>query len=155
MKARLASYKDRVLDVSHPLPEPGTTIGRHPDNHIRLNDAMISRHHAVVHAKDGMWLIKDLESTNGVVINGARVKHAVLKSGDQVRIGPFEFIFETAADDAKWGAVLGLAAHDDDTTNLLPPASRSQPAAPPPVPLPSSPPPVPLPPPPTVTKKPE
>jgi pSer/pThr/pTyr-binding forkhead associated (FHA) protein len=120
MKARFAAYNGKILESSYPLPEPGTTIGRHADNHICLNDALMSRQHAVVHAKDGMWVIKDLESTNGVVVNGARVKHAVLKSGDQVQIGPFEFVFETIKDDAAWSASRASAPSDNNTTNMLP-----------------------------------
>ena len=102
MKARLALYKDDKLQSAFPLPEPGTTIGRGEDNHIGLNDPNISRHHAKVHAKDNMWVIKDLESTNGMTVNGAQVKHAVLKNGDEICMGPFIFVFEVAPDDAEW-----------------------------------------------------
>lgn len=102
MKARLAAYDAGTLRCAYPLPQPGTTIGRAPDNHILLDDASVSRHHAAVHAKDDMWVIKDLGSKNGVAVNGAPTTHAALKHGDQVRIGHAEFIFETMPDDKEW-----------------------------------------------------
>jgi pSer/pThr/pTyr-binding forkhead associated (FHA) protein len=102
MKARLALYKDGKLQAAYPLPEPGTSIGRGDDNYIGLNDPNISRQHAKIHAKDNMWVIKDLESTNGIIVNGAQVKHAVLKNEDEISIGPFDFVFELAPDEAEW-----------------------------------------------------
>jgi pSer/pThr/pTyr-binding forkhead associated (FHA) protein len=102
MKARLAAYRDGKLQATYPLPEPGTTIGRDAENHIQLNHPMVSRRHSAIHAKDGMWVIKDLSSTNGVQVNGAPVTNAVLKNGDAIGIGPFYLVFETAADGAEW-----------------------------------------------------
>ena len=103
MKARLAAYRDGKLQATYPLPEPGTTIGRDEENHVRLDHPMVSRRHCAIHAKDGMWLIKDLSSTNGVELNGTLVGNAVLKTGDAIGIGPFYLIFEIAADGADWG----------------------------------------------------
>ena len=102
MKARLAIYKVGILVAGFPLPEPGTTIGRDEDNSIGLDHPKVSRHHAVVHAQDNMWVIKDLGSTNGIKVNGKKVKHAVLRQGDKVEIGPFEMVFETVAKNAEW-----------------------------------------------------
>jgi adenylate cyclase len=103
MKARLAAYKDGKLQSMFPLPVPGTTIGRDAENHVRLDHPLVSRRHCAIHAKDGMWVIKDLGSTNGVEVNGAFVTNAMLQNGDTIGIGPFALIFEIAADDAAWG----------------------------------------------------
>ncbi|MFA6003046.1 MAG: FHA domain-containing protein [Elusimicrobiota bacterium] len=102
MKARLAIYKDGKLTTAYPLPEPGATIGRDADNFIKLEDTMVSRYHAEVHAKDDMWVLKDLNSTNGIFVNGSRVKNAVLKPQDKVRIGPFEMVFESIPLAQEW-----------------------------------------------------
>ena len=88
MKARLATYRDGKLQETYPLPEPGTTIGRDEENHICLDHVLVSRRHAAIKAKDDMWVIKDLDSTNGIEVNGASVKYAVLKNADVIVIGP-------------------------------------------------------------------
>lgn len=102
MKARLALYADGKLIAAYPLPEPGATIGRDTENSIKLNDAMVSRYHAEVDAKDDMWVIKDLNSTNGIFVNGSRVKNAVLAHKDKLRIGPFEMQFESIPAQQEW-----------------------------------------------------
>ena len=97
MKARLAIYKGAKLDLSFPLAETASTIGRDAGNAIQLPDPMVSKRHAVVRAQGDAWTIEDLDSTNGIIVNKARVKHAGLKEGDRIRIGPFDLIFETSA----------------------------------------------------------
>ena len=99
MKGRLILYRDGQPRSTYPLPEPGTTIGRDAENHICLDDTMVSRRHCVIHAKDGMWVIKDLTSLNGVKVNGTLVKNAVLVNGDSIVIGPFSLVFQTASDE--------------------------------------------------------
>jgi pSer/pThr/pTyr-binding forkhead associated (FHA) protein len=97
MKARLAIYKGAKLDLSFPLAETLSTIGRDAGNAIQLPDPEVSKRHAVVRAKGDAWTIEDTDSTNGVAVNGARVKRADLKEGDRIRIGPFELVFECSA----------------------------------------------------------
>ena len=97
MKARLAIYKGAKLDLSFPLAETATTIGRDAGNPIQLPDPEVSKRHAVVRAQGEAWTIEDLDSTNGITVNKARVKHARLKEGDKVRIGPFDLVFECSA----------------------------------------------------------
>ena len=97
MKARLAIYKGAKLDLSFPLAETATTIGRDAGNAIQLPDPEVSKRHAVVRAQGDAWTIEDLDSTNGIIVNKARVKRADLKEGDRIRIGPFELIFECSA----------------------------------------------------------
>lgn len=71
-----------------------TTIGRTPDNDIRLDANFVSRHHAVVLASNKNTIIEDLNSTNGVVVNGRRVTRQTLQDGDVVNIGTSEFRFQ-------------------------------------------------------------
>jgi pSer/pThr/pTyr-binding forkhead associated (FHA) protein len=97
MKARLAIYKGAKLDLSFPLAETASTIGRDAGNAVQLSDPEVSKHHAIVRAQGDAWTIEDLDSTNGVIVNKAKVKHARLKEGDKVRIGPFELVFECSA----------------------------------------------------------
>ncbi len=71
-----------------------TTLGRTPDNDIRLDANFVSRHHAVVLASNKNTIIEDLNSTNGVVVNGRRVTRQALQDGDVVNIGTSEFRFQ-------------------------------------------------------------
>jgi chromosome segregation ATPase len=70
-----------------------TSIGRTPDNDLRINADFISRHHAVILTSSTAAIIEDLNSTNGVQINGKRVTRQVLNEGDLVSIGKAEFRF--------------------------------------------------------------
>jgi pSer/pThr/pTyr-binding forkhead associated (FHA) protein len=70
-------------------------FGREPGVDIQVPDALVSRRHAEVRwAADGGWDLVDLESRNGVSLNGARItKTCRLEDGDQVTIGGQIFRF--------------------------------------------------------------
>ena len=71
-----------------------TVIGRDPDCQVTLDNPSVSRRHAkVVGMYDG-FIIEDLDSTNGVVLNGRRVRKHMLADGDCVYIGSIELRFE-------------------------------------------------------------
>lgn len=130
MRARLAKYDGGKLTAVYPLPQPGSTIGRDFGNQIRLPDTEVSRQHAVINAKDNMWLIKDLGSTNGVIVNGKKVEHALLKNGDSIGIGPFQFVFQTIPDGQDWPDQPGEerapeARHPTVEKKLIPPAPKT------------------------------
>jgi hypothetical protein len=71
-----------------------TTIGRTPDNDIQVDAHNVSRHHAVLLSSADHCLVEDLNSTNGVLVNGQRVMRQVLNEGDIVTIGKTEFRFQ-------------------------------------------------------------
>jgi SARP family transcriptional regulator, regulator of embCAB operon len=79
----------------YPLHAPATRIGRLPDNDIVLNDAEVSRHHAVIIDTGSSFMIIDLRSANGVLVQGRRLHpSATLADGDHIRICGHEFTFE-------------------------------------------------------------
>ena len=79
----------------YPLVAAATRIGRLPDNDIVLDDANVSRHHAVVIDTGTSFVISDLRSANGVDIRGQRIRSSVtLADGDRIRICDHEFVFE-------------------------------------------------------------
>ena len=88
-----------------------TTIGRTPDNDLCIDADFISRHHAVVLVSAGGALIEDLNSTNGVFVNGTKIAHRQLSEGDLVTIGKtgFRYILKPPAADPG-GQSLGPAA---------------------------------------------
>lgn len=79
-----------------------TTIGRTPDNDLRIDAEFISRHHAVVLVSASSTIIEDLDSTNGIYVNNVRVTRRQLSAGDLITIGKtsFRFVIKPPADPA-------------------------------------------------------
>jgi hypothetical protein len=99
-----ASSVGRLRDAAgreYPLLAAAIRIGRLPDNDIVLDDANISRHHAVIIDTGTSFVISDLRSANGVDVRGERIRASVnLADGDRIRIGDHEFVFEIQAPQA-------------------------------------------------------
>jgi len=72
-----------------------TTIGRHPDSDIFLDDVTVSRRHAHVHRDGDAFLISDVGSLNGTYLNRSRIETEHLRTGDEVQIGKFKLVFLT------------------------------------------------------------
>ncbi|MEU0039694.1 MULTISPECIES: DUF1707 and FHA domain-containing protein [unclassified Streptomyces] len=78
------------------LPHPGNgyplRIGRDPASGLRLNHETVSRIHAELSRQGGLWVLRDLGSTNGTTVNGRRViGAAVVQDGDQIGFGRMFF----------------------------------------------------------------
>jgi chromosome segregation ATPase len=96
---RLLIRTDGDTEVVHVLGRK-TSIGRTPDNDLQIDAKFISRHHAVILAGPARTIVEDLNSTNGVLVNGRRITRQVLADGDAVTIGrtQFRFALRTPAD---------------------------------------------------------
>jgi len=80
------------------IPERGfITVGRGRDNGITLDDSQVSQHHARLLCGPHGCLLKDLNSENGVRINGDLVQSRFLQNGDIIRIG--HHVLEYTAED--------------------------------------------------------
>lgn len=75
------------------LDKPILLVGRHPDCDIILkNSSKISRKHCCVALVDNRFVVRDLDSMNGVWVNGERVVHSAdLRTGDELMIGDLPF----------------------------------------------------------------
>lgn len=91
------------LIIERPGAEPrlyelkdGSTIhiGRAASNDITLPHSSISRSHALLESTRDVWVVMDQHSANGVLVNGVRVEHAELKSGDVIGLGDIKLRFE-------------------------------------------------------------
>jgi phage tail-like protein len=75
----------------------GLRVGRGADNNLPLNHREISRHHLrIVWREDDVYLVEDLNSSNGVWFNDTRIPPRIpqeLKEGDVLRAGPYIFTF--------------------------------------------------------------
>lgn len=70
-----------------------TSIGRHPDSDIFLDDITVSRNHALlIHKPDGFY-VQDHGSLNGTYVNRVRVETRKLSDGDQVQIGKYKLTY--------------------------------------------------------------
>jgi pSer/pThr/pTyr-binding forkhead associated (FHA) protein len=85
-----------VLEVNgkkHELDQVETTIGRSKDCDIQLADPNVSRRHAEVRQEGAAYWVVDLDSTNGMEVNGRRLKRAKLRQGDRITLGSTELLF--------------------------------------------------------------
>src|SRR5262252_8056831 len=81
------------------LNKPVITIGRGNANDLVLNDASVSRFHAVVKLDGNTVVIADRGSTNGVILNGERItQESELKSGDVAALGSYQLRLEHVDD---------------------------------------------------------
>jgi S1-C subfamily serine protease len=69
-------------------------IGRSRTSNFRIDDDSVSGIHARMEIRDGKTWIVDLNSTNGVFINGRKVRESSVSSGDTVRIGSVDLLFD-------------------------------------------------------------
>ncbi len=114
-------------------------IGRELDNTLRLSDPSISRHHAVIRqGKDG-YTIEDLQSSNGVLLNGARVPSAPLRDGDRITLGQMQLTFVDSPVSALASDPLRTKAMDPETMAQIRAAVLEDAPGPPPAPAPAVP----------------
>ncbi len=90
--SRVLIRQDGDIERIHPVGRR-TTIGRTPDNEIQIDAHNVSRHHAVLLSSAEHCIVEDLNSTNGVLVNGRRVVRQALRDGDTVTVGKTEFRF--------------------------------------------------------------
>jgi hypothetical protein len=77
------------------IDRPIIHIGRHVGNEVVVNDKRVSRFHAEIRYERGQFVLYDLGSLNGVVVNGV-VTHQpiVLRNNDHIAVGNHQFIFQ-------------------------------------------------------------
>jgi hypothetical protein len=82
-----------VNGTQHEVKQRRLVIGRSRDCDIQLSDANVSRRHAELRQEGASYWIVDLASTNGIEVNGKRVKRAKLRDGDKVTMGSTDVVF--------------------------------------------------------------
>lgn len=71
------------------------TVGRSPENSLFLKDVFVSKHHGRIYKRGGKMLLEDLNSSNGIFLNGKKITApSRIKVGDKIKIGQstFEFV---------------------------------------------------------------
>jgi hypothetical protein len=80
--------------VRHEVEKRRVVIGRSKDSDVQLADANVSRHHAELRQEGAAYWVVDLGSTNGMEVNGKRIKRAKLRQGDTITLGSTDLVFQ-------------------------------------------------------------
>jgi predicted component of type VI protein secretion system len=74
------------------LDKPILLLGRHPECDIQIESRKVSRRHCcIAHVADYL-VVRDLDSTNGIRINGSRVREGKLRHGDELTVGNHRYL---------------------------------------------------------------
>lgn len=86
-----------------PLSDKKVTLGRVRDNSIQIdNDTSVSRYHAELSLTGDTYVVRDLNSSNGTLVNGTLIAPSVpLNNGDRITLGESEIIFVSDPDDPR------------------------------------------------------
>ncbi len=113
--------------VRFELDEDLVRLGRDASNAFQLHDTEVSRHHAELRQADRTFILADLGSSNGTFVNGRRIDHHTLQSGDQVQMGGTLMLFTGPSgetDDDLEGSV--LLDRPDDASQIVHAVSQEE-----------------------------
>jgi ABC transport system ATP-binding/permease protein len=96
--SRLVAMSTQLAGTEFVLDRASLVIGRTAENDIILNHKSISRHHAKVIRDGDKYIVVDLESANGVRVNGVQQERSVLDSGDVIEMGHVRLKYLTGDD---------------------------------------------------------
>jgi hypothetical protein len=95
-QATLTLYEGGTPARTYALAKPVVTLGRLPESDVVVNDPGASRQHARITSAEGQYVLSDLGSTNGTLVNDEVVAERVLQDGDRVTIGETVLEFRRA-----------------------------------------------------------
>ena len=82
-----------VAGRTHEITKPSVVLGRSREADLRVADVNVSRRHAELRQEGATYWIVDLQSTNGIEVNGTRETRAKLENGDRITLGSTELTF--------------------------------------------------------------
>lgn len=86
-RATLVMLSGRTPGQVYTLKPTATVLGRDPMADVIVDDSAVSRRHAKIELRNGIYILEDLGSANGTFVGGERVKIWELQSGDRVQLG--------------------------------------------------------------------
>ena len=127
--ARLILTLDGAVIREYEIDKDSISIGRKHGNDIQLNDLTVSGRHSLVTVLGDIMYVDDLGSTNGTLLNGARIAKAQLQHGDTIQVGNYQFTF-FSEDETDYEPTMFIRAEIEDTqiidTNTSPLAARGE-----------------------------
>jgi two-component system NtrC family sensor kinase len=104
------------------LEGPTVSIGRDSSNLVQLHDTGVSRQHAEIRRVDNRFLLVDLNSSNGTLVNGKRIQEHWLVSGDQIQMGRTLMLFTSPVEDVaprpSWNVAIS-SEPDEDRSQIV------------------------------------
>jgi len=91
--AKLILTLDGAVIREYEIDKDSISVGRKHGNDIQLNDLTVSGRHALITVMGEHTYVDDLGSTNGTLLNGARIAKSQLKHGDTIQTGNYQFTF--------------------------------------------------------------
>ncbi len=91
--SKLILTLDGAVIREYPIEKESLSIGRKHGNDIQLNDLTVSGRHALIVSMGEHIYVDDLGSTNGTLMNGARISKTLMKHGDVIQVGNYQFTF--------------------------------------------------------------
>ena len=91
--ARLILTLDGQVLAEYNMNKERYTVGRLPDNHIRIDNPAVSGHHSLIINILNDSFLEDLNSTNGTYVNGKLIKKHALQHGDVITVGHHQLRF--------------------------------------------------------------
>lgn len=88
--AKLVLSLDGEVLGHHFLEKARFSIGRKPHNEIQIDDALVSKEHAIILTVGNDQILEDLDSTNGTLVNGVRIRKHILQNNDIIGIGRYQ-----------------------------------------------------------------
>ena len=98
--ASLFVIQGRDQGTRFQLEESIHTVGRTANNSVRLHDTEVSREHAELVRRGNLYVLRDLGSSNGTLVNGQPVDERELVSGDQLQFGKSLMLYTGFVEDA-------------------------------------------------------
>lgn len=106
-----------------PLSQTVINIGRRPDNNLIVPDPRVSRTHAQIRAVRGQYVLFDLNSTGGTLVNGRRINQCALKPGDVISLSGVPLIYgedpQPDDDTQKYGFTQSMNTPNSDPPEII------------------------------------
>ncbi|MBI1421996.1 MAG: FHA domain-containing protein [Gammaproteobacteria bacterium] len=112
--AKLIMTLDGAVIREYHIDKDSISVGRKHGNDIQLNDLTVSGRHSLITVMGDNTYVDDLGSTNGTLLNGARVAKSVLKHGDLIQVGNYQFTY-FSDDQEEYEPTMFLRAEIEDT----------------------------------------
>ncbi len=130
LRPALVFLNGDLLAVPIPLEREAVILGRALEADVRINDTKVSRQHARIktivdsESNETKYLLTDLDSRNGTLLNGEKIAEATLQNGDKIIVGEHILRFELFDEiDREYQHQIRRLLSHDDLTGLL--SSRS------------------------------
>ena len=117
--ARLMLSLDGAVLAEYNMNKERYTIGRLPDNDIRIDNPAVSGHHSLIINILNDSFLEDLNSTNGTYVNGKLIKKHAMQHGDVITVGHHQLRFVDSQDS-------GAEQDEFEKTMVITPSSQGE-----------------------------